>query len=287
VPIGDIARLTSIARDPPTETVTLGKLLVFAATLRRTRVVRGLRIIGMKWLGILAAVIVGAVVVYRVAFPSATIRYRLALEALVDGAPKTGSGVIEVTYSKQSELAGQHELVVDFRGEAVMLDLGSRGTLFALLKGDTDSRSGPEWIVLRAFNFPGGSLPRPVEEGVKQVQRLSGKRELPLTSLPLLVRFRDLNDPKSVERVDPLDFGKSFGAGARLVRATLEIVPAGIWPLNSFGITGESITNGIAKKLSWLPQYYDIKFDGQRYETASSALRLANSLASGAFSTGP
>ena len=203
----------------------------------------------MKWLGIFAALIVGVVVVYKVAFPSVTVRYRLTLEAQVDGESRTGSGVIEVTYSKQSEFAGQHELVVDLRGEAVVLDLGSRGVLFALLKADTDSRSGPEWIVLRAFDFPGGSLPRPVEEGVKQVQRLSGKRELPLTSLPLLVRFRDLNDPKTVERVDPLDIGKSFGAGARLVSATLEIVPAGIWPFSSYGITGEPVTRGIEDKL--------------------------------------
>jgi hypothetical protein len=130
----------------------------------------------MKRLGIILALIVAAVVVYWVAYPSVSVRYRLTLEAQVDGGRKTGSGVIEVTYSKQSEFAGQHELVVDFRGEAVVLDLGSRGLLFALLKADTDDRSGPEWIVLRAFDFPGGSLPRPVEEGVKQVQRLSGKR---------------------------------------------------------------------------------------------------------------
>ncbi len=206
----------------------------------------------MKRLGILVALIVGAVVTYSVAFPSATVRYRLTLEAQVDGEAKSGSGVIEVTYSKQSELAGQHELIVSFKGEAVVLDLGSRGALFALLKEDTDSRSGPEWIVLRAFNFPGGSLPRPVEEGVKQVQRLSGKRELPLTSLPLLVRFRDLNDPKTAEGVDPLNVTKSFGAGAKLVRATLEIVPAGIWPLNSLGITGEPITRGVDQRLPWL-----------------------------------
>ncbi|WMT78530.1 hypothetical protein [Bradyrhizobium sp. Ash2021] len=240
----------------------------------------------MKRLGIAVALIAAAVVFHMVAYPSVTVRYRLTFEALVDGEPKTGSSVNEVTYSKQSEFAGQHELVVDFRGEAVALDLGSRGTLFALLKADTDSRSGPEWIVLRAFNFPGGSLPRPVEEGVKQVSRLSGKRELPLTSLPLLVRFRDLNDPMTVERVDPLDIGKSFGAEAKLVRATLEIVPAGIWPLSSFGIAGEPITKGIENKLSWLPEHYDIQLDGQRYETTSASLRLANSLASGAFKAG-
>lgn len=236
----------------------------------------------MKWLGTFLALIVAAVVVYWVAYPSVTVRYRLTLEAQVDGEPKTGSGVIEVTYSKQSEFAGQHELVVDFRGEAVVLDLGSRGVLFALLKADTDSRSGPEWIVPRAFDFPGGSLPRPVEEGVKQVQRLSGKRELPLTSLPLLVRFRDLNDPKTVERVDPNDLGKSFGAGVKLERAMLEIVPAGTWPFNSYNVTGEPMTTGIQERLQWLTGMRT-NIDGT---SVTDSNRLSNELNSGDFKRG-
>jgi hypothetical protein len=69
-----------------------------------------------------------------------------------------------------------------------------------------------EWIALRAFDFDGGSLPSPVEEGVKQVSRLAGKRELRLDSLPMLVRFRDPSDLRSVERVGPLNIGERFGA---------------------------------------------------------------------------
>ena len=205
----------------------------------------------MKWLAIVVVLIAGAVVAYSLAFPSVTVRYRLTLEAEISGEPKIGSGVIEVTYSKQSRFAGQSPGIVSYRGEAVVLDLGPGDTLFALLKAGADGRSAPSSIVLRAFKFPGGTLPEPVDEGLRELQRLSGKRELPLTSLPLLVRFRDLNDPKTVERVDPLDIGKSFGAGARLVRATLEIVPAGIRPFSSYGITGEPITRGVDLRLAW------------------------------------
>jgi hypothetical protein len=240
----------------------------------------------MKWVAFVGLLLVAAVVAYTMMFPSVTVRYRLTLEAQVDGVPKTGSGVIEVTYSKQSRFAAQPELVIGYRGEAVVLDLGSRGPLFALLKAGADDRTGPEWIVLRAFGFPGGSLPRPVEEGLKEVRQLSGQRDLPLTSLPQLVHFRDLNDPKSVEEVDPLDIGKRFGPGTKLVRAALEIVSTGIWPFNRFGLAGEPITTGIERTLSWLPKHYDFKFDGERFETASAQLRLANSLASGAFKAG-
>ena len=157
--------------------------------------------------------------------------------------------------------------------------------MFTLLMADADTRSGPEWIVLRAFDFPGGSLPRPVEEGIKQLQRLSGKKDLPLDSLPMLVRFRDMNDPSTVERVSP-DIAERFGPGTRLTRASLEIVPSGIWPFNSFGLSGESITVGIEKRLPWIPRHYDFKLDGQRYETSAANLKLANSLASGAFKAG-
>jgi hypothetical protein len=204
----------------------------------------------MKWLGVATLLIAGAVV-FSVTYPGVTVRYRLTLGALVDGELKTGSSVREVTYGKQSKFAAQHELSIGYRGEAVVLDLGSRGKLFALLVADTDSRSGPEWIVLRAFNFDGGSLPGPVEEGMKQVSRLSGKRELPLDSLPMLVRFRYLNDAMTIERINPLNIGERFGADSKLVRATLEIVPAGIWPFNRYGITGEPITKGIEGNLPW------------------------------------
>ncbi len=198
----------------------------------------------MKWLGVvglLVAVAVAAVVRYDMAYPSVTVRYRLTLEAEVDGEPKAASAVREVTYTKQPPLAAQQELSIGYRGEAVALDLGSRGILFALLQADRDSRSGPEWIVLRSFDFEGGGLPSPAEAGVDQVARLSGKRELPLDSLPRLVRFRDINDPMTVERVNPFNIAERFGPNAKLVRATLEIVPA-----------NEPITTGINKKLVWL-----------------------------------
>jgi hypothetical protein len=96
---------------------------------------------------------------------------------------------------------------------------------------------------------------------------------LPLTSLPLLVRFRDLDDPKTVERVDPLDLGKSFGTGVKLQRATLEIVPAGTWPLNDYGITGEQITTGISERLKWidhLDQYRSISHNSVWFEALTS-----------------
>jgi hypothetical protein len=120
-----------------------------------------------------------------------------------------------------------------------------------LLKAGDDIRSALETIILRAFDYPGGIFQGPPYEVLRDFERLLGKRELPLTSLPMLVRFRDPDDPRSVELVDPFNLAKNFGAGARLVGAYLEIVSAGIWPLNCSGITGEAVTVGIEGKLPW------------------------------------
>ena len=73
-----------------------------------------------------------------------------------------------------------------------------------------------------------------------------------MTNLPLLVRFGDLNNPMTIEKLDPLDLGKSFGPATKMNRATLEIVSSRIWPLNVLGISEEPITNHIEQRLPWL-----------------------------------
>jgi hypothetical protein len=240
----------------------------------------------MKRIALVIVIAVAAYAGYASIF-SATVRYRLTLQAEVDGKPRSGSGVIEVIYRKNIDPISQADFSIDVHGDAIVLDLGSRGTLFVLLKADGDPRSGADYIVLRAFDFPGGALPSPAVSGLQQVRHLSGKRELPLTSLPLLARFRDLSDPKTAEKVEPLDLDKRFGVSVKLVSAEIEIVSAGLWPFNRMGISGEPITGGIERKLSWLPQYRDRRLDGQRYETTFSQAPFANSLAAGDFQSLP
>ncbi len=52
----------------------------------------------------------------------------------------------------------------------------------------------------------------------------------------MLVRFRNIRDPSSVETVDPDNLAKSFGAGVRLKRITVQI-------------TDDPVTSGIDKRL--------------------------------------
>ena len=105
---------------------------------------------------------------------STTIRYRLTLEVDTPEGVRTGSGVIEVKYVKLGQTLGASaEWKAEVRGEAVTVDLGERGTLFALLAEGADPRSSPAYLVFRAFRFPHGGMPRPVEDGIKQNRRPS------------------------------------------------------------------------------------------------------------------
>src|SRR5262249_50733372 len=106
----------------------------------------------------------------------------------------------------------------------------------------------PIYPVIPAKTGIGGGFPRPVEEGIRRVQHLFGKRELPLDSLPMLVWFRDVNDPKTVEQVHPHDLAERFGTSVKLIGATLEIVPAGS---QLFWDTGEPITTGALERSAW------------------------------------
>lgn len=84
---------------------------------------------------LIVVVLVGGYFGFNAMYPSATIRYRLTLAVNTPEGIKTGSGVIEVTYAKAVRLLGSSaEITTGVKGEAVVVDLGKRGILFALLK---------------------------------------------------------------------------------------------------------------------------------------------------------
>lgn len=189
---------------------------------------------------------VGACFLYSL--PKA-IRYRLALEVEMNGAVQTGSGVIEERWYNQSyfkDLANGTAWVVHTRGEAVSVDLGSRGILFALLTGPERKSRGssktyfspdPQQVLLTQFSSVGQGSMTP--DLLEQLSRRRDIVKIPVAGLPMLVRFRDINDPTTLEQVNPDDLAASFGPGIKLRGATI-------------AITDEPVTVGIEEKLSWL-----------------------------------
>ena len=74
---------------------------------------------------------------------------------------------------------------------------------------------------------------------MRTLKQRKPKAEIPIQLLPLLVRFRDIDNPTSVEQVDPSNLSVSFGPGVLLRRATIEI-------------TDNPVTTGIETRLKWL-----------------------------------
>jgi hypothetical protein len=182
-----------------------------------------------------------------------TIRYRLTLFVDDNGQTVTGSSVYETVWGgvassvcRYTPICGNRSFHPTVRGEALAVDLGARGVLFSLLTDDSarisatlasNSAHSPAGLLVETFgNYSIGSVTWRL---LYQIRGTRGPVDVPLQKLLLLVRFGDLNDPKTVERVDPADLAASFGPGVKLVRATIEI-------------TKDPVTTGIEKRLPWL-----------------------------------
>jgi hypothetical protein len=178
---------------------------------------------------------------------AAKIKYRLTLQVDVDGVVHEGSGVIETEWTHYPKWlqAMTSPWRAEVHGEAVVVDLGSRGLLFALLTGLAKYDDGhhlrvnpadPE-AILYNFNFTGRQgLTR---ESLDGLARRRDVIDVPFSGLPELVRFGDIRNPGSMDQVNPDDLAAKFGPGVKLVRATL-------------AITDAPISSGIETTLPWL-----------------------------------
>lgn len=97
----------------------------------------------MKRFAIVVAAVVALYLAWGWAFPSGTLRYRLGFEVDVDGKKHTGSGVIEVSYRiPPSWLLPGNRVSARAKGEAIVVDIGTRGQLFVALQGEPIRESG-------------------------------------------------------------------------------------------------------------------------------------------------
>jgi hypothetical protein len=166
-------------------------------------------------------------------FPS--YRYRLTVEVDTPDGVKRGSSVIGVDLRRSSPDSLPMGRVLQWRiqGEAVVVDLGTRGTMFALL----ESSNSKGWVFWNMFSLlpPRSGKSNSSKDGqAQQIERMlaiTGRHQLPrwdvaggqrADNYPLLVRFADPDDPKSVQRIDPENMAASYGPGVRLRSITVE-----------------------------------------------------------------
>jgi hypothetical protein len=170
-------------------------------------------------------------------------RYRFTVEVDDNGRSVSGSSVQEehCTFNDGFFKGMGNALNCGVKGEAVVVDLGAKGQLFVLLTHDkTRPRvSGNAWGVFEAAHFDlfvNGSMTAAVFD------RIAADKE-PVTAravnMPLMVRFVNLDDPRSAKRVDPEHLDASFGPGVKLEKATVVM-------------TNDALTMGIEKRLPWL-----------------------------------
>jgi hypothetical protein len=135
------------------------------------------------------------------------------------------------------------------KGEAVAVDLPNGQTLFALLRGENDADwAGSIHLRQAALNWDDYETPDEYYDAlrsdrtvyaIKRWGKMEGTNRPPYGDYPMLVTFKDVADPTSVEKVDPDDLAATFGAGYRLKAITVQV-------------TDEPVTTGIEKRLGWL-----------------------------------
>jgi hypothetical protein len=173
--------------------------------------------------------------------PDRVVRYRFTVEVEDNGALRTGEAVQEkgCAFNDGIFKGLGNALNCSVKGEAVVIDLGDKGALFVLLTRDNTNRESIEPF-LALVKARSDLVDRDLtSESMGRLTKARGASEFPLDCLPLLARFRNPSDPKTVERVDPGNLAASFGDGVSLKRATIEV-------------TRDPLTTGIEKRLPWL-----------------------------------
>lgn len=179
----------------------------------------------MKSLGLVAAALLGLYGVVQDVYPTYSYRYRLTIAIEIDGKVHSGSSVIEVIWRERPGIGSFSSYI---RGQAVFIDLQSRGAIVATLtNGESygpaqDGSLSVLWLVPRAF------LLRDSGDDLPKLPTLRGRRELAPTNMPRLIWFPDVAEPKTARRFTAADIPTLFGPGARLRTAEVEITDAPI-----------------------------------------------------------
>jgi len=201
---------------------------------------------------------------------SAGYRFRMTVEVETPQGLKSGSSVIEVRLTRGMAIGDSSGVRSGVFGEAVIVDLPD-GPLFVLLKmpnaGPPLQDVVPDALLGRRSDGPDGVMSDTAKLGSTWFGEY--RAELPRTrdngsqvsnnNWPMMVRFRNLNDPRSVEFVPPDVIG--------VKRILLET-------------TKDNVTTGIEQRLRWLPGLH-----GSYLHGGSTSRGAPLGLDGGSFST--
>ena len=175
------------------------------------------------------------------AFPTYSWHQKMTIEVEADGQVFSGSSVVRVSWRKNDPLGAANGAtwLSGIRGESAFVEVPERGVLFGLLSNSGNGAALTADLPTRLMTGRKG-LARGEAE-FSAVEAAVGKTwPVPLSLYPFLVTFGDINNPKTVQNVEPDNLAATFGPGVSLKRITLEI-------------TDEPVTEGkVESVLGWL-----------------------------------
>jgi hypothetical protein len=168
-------------------------------------------------------------------------RVKVIAKAEVDGKVVEGSSVAEVQWRPR----GDGGMDADEQGEAVVLELAGKGTVYILSMtfqedGFDNTHIWPSQVS-RAVGLKGGIH----KEDLPKIESLKGRFAFiprdKFQIIPVIVAFKDETEFRSIYRVLPEDFSKHFGAGVKFLGVEFEV-------------TDEPVSEVLAKRLPMLLQ---------------------------------
>jgi hypothetical protein len=220
------------------------------------------------------------------------IGYRLTITVNDNGVQRVGSGVWRV---ETFPSANSDATTSKFFGETIPVEMGDKPTLFVTVVGSDRFGNpatngdlqlyGSHLFGLVAREVRGekrsGRTPTPIEQQ-RELEGMIGQIatldcENPPTSVtrcPFMVLFRDINDPRTVEVVEPTDLAKNYGLGVKMLPISVQL-------------TDDHVTAGVTQRFKWFEEYRTKHFDGSPTVLTDLITKDVRArLTSGNFSTG-
>lgn len=180
-----------------------------------------------------------------------SLKYRLTINIETPEGVKSGSTVQEIFYppADNENIYNPYNQGVP-RGEAAFIDLGERGTVFAIMQDPANARNRFLGLIRTVFpTVPIVHDQSRYQEVLQHYNDLSGvKDEVPPEHYPMFVYFKNINDPQSIElvyerkqgsrkdmkQVDTDRFEEVFGKGVRIKSMIMEMTDDPLeWKLGS------------------------------------------------------
>lgn len=176
---------------------------------------------------------------------SVTRNFRVIATAEVDGEKVESSTVMQVTYSKVTNSLMGAGGAATLKGEALILDLKGKGTVFILPYVVGTDGSLTEYYKSSLLSLIGikGDIGTLDDGKLNLIKSVQGRFPFNRTfrgkpSFPVFVAFKDETSPRSVHEVDPQSFETSF-PGTRFLGIEIEFTDA-------------PVTNALLQRLPWL-----------------------------------